>query len=432
MAIRNNLLGGNDIQENEVEFKSVDYNDTNNAMIGVTTEAFKAQLQNSIRQAIDRSSVFSADGDDVFVEAYVNSTGRNNTVDTSETTAVFDTNKYEMTEEPINNFVVIEATSLVESDFIINGCLISEIDSGKWAVFSNIGNDEEQRARIYATLFFGPSTNRDSTNQGRVFTSITGLTAIKTTFTRDIGKKVTFMRGRVTANVSNRFMNVDLEFDSTTGNDDVSFWSRVEGTVDSGSGTMHQRFIVNGSTINSNTGSGLSNHINTDRTVNETNNPSTVRVEMAAHSGPSGNNRSYLAAFILTEEFLTITNVSESSEQTSFSLVNMDSIPNITEATETVNVPSGVIVHNLPSVFQKPMTTSVGSVLFEDFETGSKVRFKFQDDVAGDTGWLEAGEISSFPEITPTKLIVKLIPRTTSPTHNYPSIRGFALYGDKQ
>ena len=55
---------------------------------------FKGTALNHIRQLIDRAGVYSADGKDLWGEAYVDATGRNNSVDSTLTSVPFDTNKY--------------------------------------------------------------------------------------------------------------------------------------------------------------------------------------------------------------------------------------------------------------------------------------------------------------------------------------------------
>jgi len=58
------------------------------------SEVFTYEGTNSIRQLIDRAGVWSAGTIDGWGDAYIDSTGRDNSVVIGSTTAVFSTNKY--------------------------------------------------------------------------------------------------------------------------------------------------------------------------------------------------------------------------------------------------------------------------------------------------------------------------------------------------
>lgn len=77
--------------------------------------AWAFSILNKIRQNIDRVSVDSAGQDDIFSEAYVDSNGQNNTVNTGATTALFDTNKYKPT-FTINDAGTTESTGWSGTD----------------------------------------------------------------------------------------------------------------------------------------------------------------------------------------------------------------------------------------------------------------------------------------------------------------------------
>jgi hypothetical protein len=94
MAVRNEKLGGTDYIEENLD--NTDMNDTNNAIIDMSAGSYVANARNLIRQLQDRSVEFSADGGE-WAEAYTSAGGRLDSVDTGDTTAVFDTNKYTFT-----------------------------------------------------------------------------------------------------------------------------------------------------------------------------------------------------------------------------------------------------------------------------------------------------------------------------------------------
>ena len=89
-----------------------------------------------------------------------------------------------------------------------------------------------------------------------------------------------------------------------------------------------------------------------------------------------------------------------------------------------------VVTHDLPSgSFSSTISSCFGSALVADWETGANIQYKLTN-ATSDTGWLTYNEVSSFTAFAsePTTCIVKLIPKTTSPTTGYPSIKGFAVY----
>ena len=94
------------------------------------------------------------------------------------------------------------------------------------------------------------------------------------------------------------------------------------------------------------------------------------------------------------------------------------------------------IEHFIPTgTFSDTITTAIGVPLIEDWEEGANIQYKLTN-ATEDTGWLDSmdssPEVSSFTAFTsePTSLIVKLVPKTTSPTAGYPSIRAFTVRCD--
>ncbi len=89
------------------------------------------------------------------------------------------------------------------------------------------------------------------------------------------------------------------------------------------------------------------------------------------------------------------------------------------------------ITHDIPTgTFSSTISSAIGSFIAADWETGADVDFKLTGTGgAEDTGWLNTNEVSTFTAFTaePDTLIVKLIPKITSPTAGYPSIKGFAV-----
>ena len=92
---------------------------------------------------------------------------------------------------------------------------------------------------------------------------------------------------------------------------------------------------------------------------------------------------------------------------------------------------SSIITHNIPSgTFSDTISSSLGTFIAADWEEGADVQYKLTGTAgAEDSGWLNTNEVSEFTAFTaePDTMIVKLIPKTTSPTAGYPSLRGVSL-----
>ena len=99
-------------------------------------------------------------------------------------------------------------------------------------------------------------------------------------------------------------------------------------------------------------------------------------------------------------------------------------------------VPSGsyfpIIEHTIPSgTFNSTISEAIGVPFVEDWEVGADVQYKLTNAGGDDSGYLNSAtpEVSTFTAFTaePDTLTVKLVPKTSSPTSGYPSIRGFVV-----
>jgi hypothetical protein len=91
------------------------------------------------------------------------------------------------------------------------------------------------------------------------------------------------------------------------------------------------------------------------------------------------------------------------------------------------------VIHTIPTgTFSTTLSHAFCTFKTEGWESGADVQFKLTN-ATEDTGWLSTNELASFTTLTaePDDLVVKMIPKTTSPTMIYPSINGVAVYGDK-
>jgi len=93
---------------------------------------------------------------------------------------------------------------------------------------------------------------------------------------------------------------------------------------------------------------------------------------------------------------------------------------------------TGTITHTIPSgSFSSTISSSFMTALVADWEDGANVQYKLTGTGGTeDSGWLDYNTVQTFTAFTaePDTLIVRLVPKTTSPTSGYPSIKGVAVY----
>jgi hypothetical protein len=407
---------------------------------GSFAKSLRQTGQVEIAQLQDRAVTPSSDGGQ-FVDAYTDATSQNNSVTVANTSAVFDTDKYKAITSSTEPLIIIEATSIsAVADFAINDCQIMEVSSGTWQLICDTGTDEVKRAQIYKTLFYGS----DGTNPRATSTYITGITALKTSVARDVGKKAYLAigdggpAGAGTAQIDTA--TVDITFNDTTNNTDFSSWSKCVNVelLTSNDATGGARWevpsatLLNGGFSNSSTSS---DETGTDLTADELDNPATAQLDVrtqgssTASGGQQGDGWAYfLYAGTLSVTPSTSGTGSPSTSTTDFNIA--ESVPAMTATTEDV---SSFVEHVIPAgTFISTLSTAFMTFKADDWESGADVQFKLTN-ATEDTGWLDTNETVTFTALTaePDNLIVNVIPKTTSPTANYPSINGVALYGDK-
>lgn len=386
---------------------------------------WSVMLKNHIRQLIDREGVYSADETDLWGEAYIDADGRNDSVDTTKTSAQFDTNKYQVSEE--NVYVIIEATNLDPSDFSINNCSCNLMSDGKWILTADTGSDDQKRFDIYATLFYG--TN--GTNGRATSTYITGLTALKTSVSADVGKKAFSIAGswspgnkspRTSADVFKRYAS----FSDMTSNE-VEMWYTVSSVNTSDfypkcSAVMPVSTKIVEVEDNSADNFGGAGEIHT--------NPDGAGIGGRGRADDGSHSHSARMFALYSSGSITFTlnklNATVYDESYGTNYTDVEYPVGLTALTEDL---FGIITHDIPSgTFSSTVSSAIGGFISEDWEDGVDVQFKLTN-ATEDSGWLDTNTIETFTAFTaePDTLIVKLIPKTTSPTAGYPSIKGFGV-----
>jgi len=300
--------------------------------------AYRGSTLNTIRQLVDRNITLSARGGE-WAEAYTDADGRKNSVDSSLTTAVFDTDKY----KTLSTHVIIEAASISSiGDFTINDCVISEFESGKWLLKCTTGTEEEKRAKIYKTLFYGT----DGTDARASSTYITSITALKTSISRDVGKQAYYAYAHIgQANAATGYYTGT--FTNTSTNNDCSSWSYVRASVTATSGSSSAYWqIPSGSSKNAasqhGNGTATSDEFNTDTTGDEVNNPTTCRLQVSMSADYT--NGTYVKSVILCKGNITWVESGDPISSANIDFLTDNGIPLLTMSTLTSE-----ITHNLPS-----------------------------------------------------------------------------------
>jgi len=166
------------------------------------------------------------------------------------------------------------------SALAINNCTTQLIyDDGSsyvYRMYSTSGSAEVQRAEVIKTLFYG-TTGSDSKVQG-----ITGLTNLKSSDSRDVGKRAYYYYIACSPGSSIDGDGADdndlsITFNNTSTNTDCSVWSAVRARGDSyygvwGSGSIQ---FPTGTTVNS-ASSSLIDEFGTDTSADEQDNPGTM------------------------------------------------------------------------------------------------------------------------------------------------------------
>jgi hypothetical protein len=245
---------------------------------GSFSSALRLQSLNSI-QLLENHTMDMAPNSGSFTEYYDAATGKEDSVIADRTSATFDTNKYTSSVGP---FVIIEATSVDEAAFLINNCLIAQVSTGKWQLSSSSADEEVQRAEIYQTLFSGSSNT--GTDARASSTYITGITALKTSVARDVGKQAHFATNDSDSTASGGATGTYTgTFANTSTNTDCSSWSYVS---TSGSASIARWENPSGTTLNTQTAAST-DEFGVDTSADETDNPATCELQNVSSTSSS-------------------------------------------------------------------------------------------------------------------------------------------------
>lgn len=265
-------------------------------------------------------------------------------------------------------YVIISAGSLSTATTLSRDIIISTIGTGKWVVSCSSGSAELKRARIYAWLFY----------DGNIL-NFKGITAIETSVSRDVGKRF----AKVTA------INIQYETgywtftpSNTTTNTAVSAWGDCSDSQTGTGGVHNFRVELPTSTVVND----VNNEIGTDTSADEYDNPTSFRF-----TNFDNYNTANGSAFFGWKGSATIVRSGTPAEGPD------DAV--LTDYYTTYGVPEMVAV-----------TTTIPSS-------------------TEDSGWLDVNAIHSFTTFvsSPAQLLVRLTPKSSSPSPGVPAITGFFL-----
>jgi len=389
---------------------------------------------NLIRSLIDRAAVWSAGMIDWWGDAYIDANGRENSVDTGDSLAIFNTDKYETV--PVETvYAIIEANDATIS-WTNNDCFLQKVSSGKWLLTCDTGSDAVKRAQIIQSLFYG--TN----GTDALIDDFTSVTALKITDSDLVGYRGVLRKfNGVSSNTAAQTVQVTDTFTDTSNNISFRMWGKItKNGYSSSANDQHRLECPSGTNILSLPGNTVSLEIDDLGLTGTTpSNPATMQFDNYTGAGWSRTFTMmsfYVCKGAVTQGTPTIGTGCSVSTDTLVDYYADNSIPLFTlagdyEAEEIYST----IEHDIPTgTFGTTITNAIGVPLIEDWEDGANIQYKLTGSAgAEDTGWLDAmdtePEGSSFTAFTaePDTLIVKLVPKTTSPTAGYPSIKGFVM-----
>lgn len=384
--------------------------------IGVKTSAL-----NTIRQLQDRTITFSAAQIEGYAEAYFDAPdGRLNSVNTSNTTAEFDTDKYAVPSWVLSDNLVymdIYATDVDSAiEDVANNVELFELETGHYRLISYKGSIAEARNRLFTALFYLATTTPNH---------VTGLTELKYSESSLRGLKVQYLRQYFTEPAVFRYAGQEVVTEWTQTSGKMHVLGDYLNGANNNTGHKLDLSMPKNTILHTQTSSLLNNFNTSDYHFSETSDGLKMRPYTSASSNVVFTKD--CRAVIAYENDLTRTTTK----------VDFTADPTITESSIfniSSDAPDGSIEikveHTIPSgTFNSTINSGVCVPKIEDWETGANIQYKFQN-ATEDSGWFDYTEVANFTAFTsePTKFILRFVPTDTSPTSGYPSVNGVWYY----
>lgn len=431
MSIRNTLLGGVDFSTPTARIKPTDLNDTFDASALLGISAFNTAALNHVRQLIDRGVSYSKDMKDLYGEAYVDSNGRNNSVDTVNTNAVFDTDKYKF-RDSITEIFSGSNSGANTTSFTYN------IDINTECIFTSFKQNSDSGTVTISIIENGETIASKSS-------SVTGdqlITFIESDYSRPLESgqtaiiQVNTTSGSLPLDKTNSFVSTDNALFSISsqqiscynaGNyeiiaetvtvltENIITYNIPAGTFSSNCNRFHAKAMVEdyeegcniqhkiiSSNININ---GFSANDKDTYVLKKTIQTNAILEDIEYDMRTVYGSKTGYCKFIITYSDLTTYEQEDSTSSTSF-------------VTKTVNLDNTKIVNTI-MIYLKQETIDTGEAVIVD-------SFFIEFLNKSDSGWVDDGLPIKFTSFAsePTQMITKLIPKTTSPTPGVPSVKG--------
>lgn len=384
--------------------------------------------RNVIQSLINGAYTFGANSGE-FAEAFITANGRNNSVniDLSATESAFNVNKYEPYDFTSPNMVYIDIyASSVDQAILtekLNNLICVKVSQNIWRLYSWKNSLSEATNRLFVKLFANLPNGATNPN------GVTGLTELRISDNKFRNKKIIYSSMSGVAQIEPA--NTQSIIWSLSETDNNIAYIIDDWTCSGVYGTREYSYYFPISTRIHYQPMGAAGSSNFETgTINSVS--AFDGVKMTAYSSKIGGSYPYYGCsfrniMIFSSNLnCTVTSTGPSlvsyTTSGSFILSNTppDPVNNSYVSTISIIIPPGTFTSNISKI--------CGIPLFASWETDDDIQFKLTNG-SDDTGWLKHDEPCSFDPFLsePTGLIIKMIPKSVSPSPSSPSLYGFYL-----
>lgn len=275
MVVKNTKLGGLNFSTPSDRVKPTDLNDTFDILGDVVNKAL-GSLFNDISQNLFNADYLGFDSK-LFNSGLPNLKNVFYSTFQSDDADSYSGFEYNATTDSYilpNPFYIVEA----DDDTIpwsSNNTIVSKISSGKWLIYSTSSSYEVRRAEVIKSLFFG------TTGSDQLILDFTNVTSVKSSDSRDIGKRVHYAVGTRSASIGTG--TYTGTFADTSTNLDCSSWSKLE----VGSAGVGSWEIPEGNIVHTQSGAVTSDEFGTDTSGDDTDNPADCQLVCTYQASPT-------------------------------------------------------------------------------------------------------------------------------------------------
>lgn len=338
-------------------------------------------ILNKIRQQQDRSVSISLNKDDIFSDAYIDSNGRENTVNTSNTTATFNSTDL--------NYFVLTTSSANSADerYPTSGYASQNDRDDKLDFFCENASSTDYiyvKKLVYQVLSAATATIQ-------VY-RLNHPTSYLTTYWEALTDAVSATS--IVGSVSNWTATFDLTPSDYTQNG---------------------QFIAPG-----------------ERFVISLRNPNTSAASFRFNDRGAGSGSFTYSGTLFDIEGMNVYGGTVDLTRYEPDFTNNTSKGITVNSVTLSGGNSGIVEHDIPSgTFPSDVDKLIGKALIEETESGATIEHRLEN-ATEDSGWIADGEFGSFTAFTsePTKYKVRLTAPSTVTTLSVPKIKGAGVYSE--